>query len=59
MKKGVQDRRTEVLEFAQQIYRIQNTQTDVRFADYAEGFSVVGVLFELFYVLFHIERQFI
>lgn len=45
-KKGVQDRWTEVLNFANQIFSWQNTQSDVKFADYAEGFSEVSVYFE-------------
>lgn len=43
--KGVQDQWTEVLNFASQIFSAQNTQSDVKFADYADGFSEVRVLF--------------
>lgn len=46
-KKGVQDRWTEVLNFANQIFSWQNTQSDVKFSDYAKGFSEVSIYFEI------------
>lgn len=43
--KGVQDRFVEVLNFANEIFSCQNEQSDVKFTDYAEGFSEVGIPF--------------
>lgn len=40
---GVQDRWAEVLSFANDIFSWQDEQTDVKFNDYAEGFSEVGI----------------
>lgn len=41
--KGVHDRWTEVLDFANQIFSWQNAQSDVKFTDYIEGFSEVSI----------------
>lgn len=37
----------EVLNFANEIFSWQNEQSDVKFTDYAEGFSEVGIPFLL------------
>lgn len=41
-EKGVQDRWTEVYEFANKIFHSQNIQPKVKLADYADGFTIVS-----------------